>query len=182
MRLNPIKRGKGNPLGVIFTMATIYNSEVSKQLAKAAGIQQAVDKIPSELIDKISPVMEVNPNLLRRSDIEYRQTRTSSGTSNLFVVPSSKVFVCTNIYLGYVKDAASDAGSVAITLKSGDGSTQTIRPAILTLTAQEGNIIIPFSRGLIIPEGSTLSVGYSSTAGNCVLECTVFGYYENIGA
>jgi hypothetical protein len=46
-------------------MAQIFNSELKKQLIDGAKLQTSKDVIPSQLADKVVPVMEVNPKLLK---------------------------------------------------------------------------------------------------------------------
>jgi len=71
-------------------MATIYNSDLTKELVAGAKIQQSKELPPTQLAEKVVPVMEVNPKLLRVCNI-VRSTQGIAPT-NVYTVPTNKDF------------------------------------------------------------------------------------------
>jgi len=67
-------------------MAKINNSGILRKLKNVAGINEIFDKIPTELADKIIPVLDINPlNFPYINDIEIPTiTFTGNQTLNLF--------------------------------------------------------------------------------------------------
>lgn len=100
--------------------ATIYNSNLTKELIEGAKIQISQGQIPGELAEKVIPVMEVNPKILTPSIILAEVTnRTTTATgvtlwsaANNF--SSSKDVYITGLRVTNTQDATSDNTSIVV--------------------------------------------------------------------
>lgn len=161
-------------------MAKIFNSNLTKELVDGAKLQTAFDKVPSELAEKVVPVMEVNPKLLRKTNLVLNGSRTASGAAITLITPSSdkKTFI-TGIRLSVVKDATCDASSsdfsIRGTIKDG-GSTVFCSLPLLTLTAQDSNIFVKFDPIELEPTKVLNMDSLTFTAGSAISSCNVYGY------
>jgi hypothetical protein len=164
----------------------IYNSELSTELREGAKIQQGIDPTPSELADKVIAVMEVNPKLLRNIEILASAATTGTGASTIMTTPRDKDIYVTEITLGIIKDVLCDVatGTYAINTTINGVSRPLVNTPILTLTAQNQNLVISFSRPIKLDRNVTIALASaSSTAGIFNRSTIIFGYYvENINA
>lgn len=162
-------------------MATIYNSQLTRELTDAAKIQVSRDKIPNQLAEKVVPVMEVNPKLLRRANIVRSGTATGTGASTIYTTPSNQDFFLTHAELSIIKDAASDYATGGYPLNvTIDGVTRSILIiSILTLTAQNQTVGIAFNTPVKLDRGSTIALNSaSSTAGTFIRAATFGGFVD----
>lgn len=165
-------------------MAKIYNSDVTKELANNAGIQQSVDKTPNELAEKIVPVIETNPELLRKITILGASSSTVTGTSTitntaLETTNRKKRVFLTGITASYAKDAVCDAtGKISLWIQpKGLGSaTLLFSFTIITLTAQYESISINLDKPLELEIDSTIGFGVTFAAGSLSRSCQAYGY------
>ena len=163
-------------------MAKIYNSDVTKGLAKNAGIQQNTDKTPNELAEKIVPVIETNPQLVKAVDVIKSSDKTTTDAVGAAIMTTSTGmdFYLTGLGFHLIKNAACDvaSGMKAIYATINGEFVNLIRYAVLTLTAQEINIQVDFSKPIKIDRGT--GIGYSSfayAAGDALRTYTLRGYY-----
>jgi hypothetical protein len=163
-------------------MATIYNSELSKEIQEG-GKLQIRDKMPNELAEKVVPVMEVNPKLLMRSKCLYgaevtATTGASPGTV-IYTCNSSKKVLITGISYSFIANAACDNITCRIRMTSNGQATYPITIFKPTLTAvfEQENIVFPFP--LELDKGSTIHHFNVFTAGSCTTNIAIFGYEQD---
>lgn len=92
-------------------MATIYNSDLTKGIQQDAKIQIGKESVPNQLAEKVVPVMETNPRLLRPIEILVSKNGTS-GT--LFTVPSDKDFYLCNAFISASNNAAAQTSIASL--------------------------------------------------------------------
>ena len=97
-------------------MATIYNSDLFKEMASAGALQQAVDKIPNQLAEKVVPVMEVNPKLFRRINIIKQDDLQNATSSTTYTTPTDKDFFLTNLNFSYIKTNTATTAAIYVNL------------------------------------------------------------------
>jgi len=163
-------------------MAQIYNSDLTKELTEGAKIQVSRDYPPSQLADKVVPVMEVNPKLLRRTGVLVVANRIISGSLTIFTCPTNVDTIVSGVYLGFTKDATCDiaTGRITITATPDDTGAATSLAALpcLTTTAERGDITIDFHAPIKLKPGSVIAFGSDTyTAGLMSREILVYGYY-----
>ena len=160
-------------------MATIYNSDLTKELILGGRLQVSRDIIPSQLAEKVVPVMEVNPKLLRVCYVVGGRNDSTTGLKTVYTTPSDRDFYLTSIHLSLIANAACDiaTGGVNVTATVGGASKMIIGIPIITLTAQSGNQAITFDTPIKIDRNVAITVSGTFTAGVLVRTCTITGYF-----
>jgi len=158
-------------------MATIYNSDLSKELQQGAKLQLR-DRMPSELAEKVVPVMEVNPKLLKTTN--YLVAGSGSATSNtIATTPTDKDTYITNACLSMIKDATSTSTSTTLTITPfGQAAVSVLRIACATLTAQTDSLTQNWSNPIRLARGSNIIITHSSNVANILGVAAVQGYTE----
>ncbi len=160
-------------------MAIIYNSELSKGIVESARLQQNRDIIPNQLAEKVVPVMEVNPQILRKSKgIPLLLTGLVNTTSaTIFTSDSIKKTYLTGATLSMIKDATSTATDMGIQFTNADSTVCKIcRMAGITLTADSKENSITFDKPIEIKRGSNIVLTSDTNVANIVLRASLFGF------
>jgi hypothetical protein len=166
-------------------MATkIYNSDLTKELREGAKIQQGVDTTPSELADKVIPVMEVNPKILRRASQIIGFTRNTTATNVDLITPiNGKQIFITALAVSNTQDVTSDNTRIAITANFFGITKDIYARRKTTLTASTTFDFIDFSNVLKLDENSSIKFTGAFTVGACSTDVIIFGYFaDNINA
>jgi len=157
-------------------MAKIYNSDLFKELKDGAKIQQAVDRIPNEIAEKVIPVMEVNPKLLRTINIIKNVYGTATGNLTVYSVPSNKDFYLVGADISAQEDALSTNTATYIAATIDGAAVRILQLSKLTLTADSKNGSISFNTPIKIDRGTNITLSNSFGAGAAVKTCTIYGY------
>ena len=164
-------------------MAIIYNSDLSKELVDGAKIQQNIDSIPNQLADKVVPVMEVNPKILRKVNLIQTGASVSTGTVSTGSIALGKNFFLTSIIATMIKDAACDVATgtlnIATTLYETNAATTIGTIPVITLTAASKDVIIDFARPVRLANGASLTLTGTFSLGIMVRGITAYGYTED---
>lgn len=168
----------------IHKMSTIHNSDLFKEFRDGAKTQQLTDVIPTQLADKIVPVMEVNPKFFRRCNFFASGNRTTSGATTLATSATDKDTFITNIYLGWVFDVLTviTVNRVQCVV---DGLTVTIllAPNSNAVAGTAGAISVPLCFPIKVDRGTAITLGVTSSAGTYSVSAGIIGYtVENIRA
>ena len=95
-------------------MATIYNSQLTKELVAGAKIQTSKEQAPTQLAEKVVPVMEVNPKLLRVCNI-VRSTLLIAPTT-LYTTPTDRDFYIVSAWIQASGAEASASRIITVTI------------------------------------------------------------------
>lgn len=168
-------------------MATIYNSNLTKELVDVAKIQTSRDSTPTQLADKVVPVIDVNPKHSRIGNFNVQRIGdNSTGSKTIHTAASDRETYITGISITMIKDAACDAATASscqITISVGGLTCSLISLSLITLTAQSFNINREFSIPIKIDKGSTVNWSATYGAGVMVRSCCLNGYtLENTNA
>jgi hypothetical protein len=165
-------------------MANIYNSDLINEIREGGKIQQNVDNIPNQLADKVVPVMEVNPKILRRINIIKAYTSAATGESTVYTTPTDKDFYLVGYSLNSVKNAACDGTNVYMEGVLSTGEAITIDYWLsLTLTADKYNNSMSFSQPILLKRGSVIKVATNFGVGAQTKTALIYGYtVDNIKA
>lgn len=158
-------------------MATIYSSELQKEIAQAAKIQQGVDQIPSKLSDVVVPVIEVNPKTTKVANFVKASATTSSGSVTMFTTPTGKDFYLTGVTMSYEKDATSDATSMTFFATVDGVQSNIIDLRFLTTTASRQFVTREFTKPIKIDQNVAIGHFTSFTAGNMSRAASFQGYF-----
>ncbi len=162
-------------------MAKIYNSDVTKGLANNAGIQQSREKTPDELAEKIVPVMETNPKLLRNDVVWSGSSSTTGGVTAITAAVNTvdkKTFI-TGFIAGVAKNAACDVatGTLTFSFTQKDlGATNIHIIPVITLTDQNQTVAYSFKNPLELRPSTTVTFNGNFGAGVMIKTLAVFGY------
>lgn len=164
-------------------MAKIYNSDVTKGLANNAGIQQSREKTPDELAEKIVPVMETNPQLLRNAEIlaDVDVTATAGAALDLISANPKRDVYITGASMTIVKSALCDVAnglkSIYIT-QNGKNDLNIIAGYVTTTTAETIQRDVHFTRPIKIDRNTPVRTNsFSFAAGTAFRNWVVYGYY-----
>jgi len=166
-------------------MSQIYNSDLTNEIRDGAKIQQNVDTIPNQLADKVVPVMEVNPKLLRVVNFIVGGTSNTTGSTSIMTLPTDKDTFLTDLTLEVSKNVTCDSVYVELnaTLKGGK-AVQLAYLHFQTLTLTDNiNISKSFTVPIQLERGSQIAVNGNFAAGASSRGVQLFGYQvENIKA
>lgn len=166
------------PRGPFHNMATIYNTELFKEIKDGAKIQQMTDAIPSQLQGTVVPVMEVNPKLLRKTNFISGSTSSATGALSVITASTSVDTFITNLNVNLIKDATCDQATGVVSIactQDGIGKTL-IRIPVITLTAQVFNMEIGFMNPIKVDRGSVITFSTSYSVGVMVRSAQVQGF------
>lgn len=160
-------------------MVTIYNSDLSKELRDGTKNQQLRDTLPTQLADKVVPVMEVNPRMLRR--ITFLKGLGGTGTTTIYTTPVDKEFYLVGCSLSICK-VVGDTGSVGYLKTTQDGVINSvISYAGVTTTADSQTISRDFSLPIKIDKNTAITI--TATGAFTRIEANIQGYFvENINS
>lgn len=162
-------------------MATIYNSELMKELANAARLQQSRDKIPDQITDKVMPVMEVNPRLLKFSEICKYNTAINALEVTIYQVPTYAEFYLTSVFISVIKDATATSLYSRVRITINGVSCYLCQIPGITLTAQNQSATISFPFPIKCDKGTLIVLQNSTNVGNVSSVGMITGYevYNN---
>lgn len=165
-------------------MAQIHNSNLINELRDVAKLQQLNDIIPSQLADKVVPVIDVNPKHARIVNWISDATASNATSANFTSLPDNKEFYLTSATLSLIKDATATSTLSRILLNLPDGSTKAIISIpSFTLTAQNQSLMINFNPPIFLQRGQTITVSNSTNVGNIKATGNITGYtVDNINA
>ena len=162
-------------------MAIIYNSELTRQLTEGAKIQISRDLVPSQLAEKVVPVMEVNPNAIKYADTSFSISWVATGGSTtITTLPLGKTFFVTGVAYTATANATCDQSSKTFNLNVSIDGSNNVFPlfSMLTLTALNVNGSINFTRPIRTTPGTSLTTDSRSyTVGAFIGRITVYGYF-----
>jgi hypothetical protein len=158
--------------------AKIYNSALTKEIIEGARLQQNQGGIPSEIAEKVIPVMEVNPKLLVRNDIvKYRLDNNSAG-GTIYTVPTDMEFYLTNVYMSLIKDvtATSILSTITAVIDGTSGSTVILAIPGLSLTPQTLTADVTFANPIKLAAGSVIASASTTNVANIRVTNIISGY------
>ena len=159
-------------------MATIYNSQLTKELTQGAKIQVSRDSIPTQLADKVVPVMEVNPKLLRRSNIVKTGTANNATTTTVYTIPTTQDFYLTSATLSMIKDVTATSVESTLTATVEGVDTKLMSIVGITLTVQDDQMTLSFPIPIKIDRGTNIRVTNSTNVANCKAIACIHGYLD----
>lgn len=160
-------------------MATIYNSELTTNIVKSIKSSNARDNMPSQIAEKVVPVIDVNPMPKIYANIVKMATFTNGTTASLYTTPSdTREFYLTGCTISYQKDATSQATQIDLSVYPADfpNPTAVIRLAAITLTAKSDNMAVTFNPPIKLRQNSAVTINSDSGVANIVVKGSIFGY------
>lgn len=157
-------------------MATIYNSDLTKELTKGAGLQTSKDVIPNQIAEKVVPVMEVNPKLLRVVNVHQRNTATNATSATIYTTPADRDFYLTGLTISMIKDATATSTSSFISVYINGLQNQIAHIVSLTLTPQYAAYSKDFTVPIKLDRNTAIVIGNATNVANITSSGTIQGY------
>lgn len=158
-------------------MAYIYNSELSKELIEGARIATAKDNIPTQIADKVVPVMEVNPKLLRRANIIRSANAINSTGATVYTTPTDRDFFLTSVHLSVIKDVTATSQNTELDFVTDDGIQQYAFVINgITLTPQNEVIDQQLNPPIKLKRGTNISLVNGTNVATIRTHATITGY------
>jgi hypothetical protein len=165
--------------------AKIYNSNLTKEIVDGAKLQLSQGQIPSELAEKVIPVMEVNPKLLRIANIVKSTSATNSTSAIIYTTPTDKDFYLTGANISNIKSALSTStfSAINVILKGANVSNILLNLTGITLTAANGAYSQNFIPPILLKRGSEITITNSTNVAEIKSSGQIIGYeVDNITA
>lgn len=141
--------------------ATIYNSDLTKELTDGAKIQTAFDKVPNQIAEKVVPTMEVNPKLLYTIDHLPVGSASDAITATIHTAATDKDTYLHYINLTVAKDAVSDSLFTEVRCQPKGKAV-----SILLRIRYEPTTAGQFTSNLVLPKPILLERGTNITLNN----------------
>jgi hypothetical protein len=160
-------------------MALIYNSSLTKELVDGAKIATSRDNVPNQIADKVVPVMEVNPKMLRTINKVVYNGNTATAGVTVYTTPATQDFYLVGFVLTLDKDAACDNTSCFGRLRAGGATINFAYMGNLTSTAEHKEIALTFPQPIKCDRNSAIDVNGSFTVGTLSKQLVIFGYVDD---
>lgn len=162
-------------------MAVNRNAELMRELREATLAQYASDALPSSLSSQIVPVIEVNPNALRKVNFTTALQKTTSGSGTIYALPIGKQLYITGVTISYEADATSDCTLLTVTAPIGGAYRTLAGLTKLTTSAGKDSISVTFPFPLMVDPSTIVSAGslffnFTFTVGNITAYAVVHGH------
>lgn len=159
-------------------MATINNSDLLKEIRDGARIQQLAEVIPSQIADKVVPVMEVNPKMLKYANIVMRGSSSTTGTTTIYTTPTNAEFYLTSICMSFSCTAINDQVLlyVAGTPYQQMAILRLLDINLVPLIAQNQTYQKDYTYPVRMEKGTTITIVKAFAAGAGTYSCTICGY------
>jgi len=158
-------------------MVQINNTEIRRNITEATGILD--QKAPVELDSKVVSVIETNPRIIKHSNIFDGVVKTATAAATIYTTPADDDFFLTSVTLSWNKDVTCDATSVRVTAYTPAGFQATpVYVTLPSLTAQSGQIVVPFSYPLKLQRNSIITCVGAFTAGAMTEVAQITGYCQ----
>lgn len=160
-------------------MAKINRSDIIQRAVNELAISTANDKVPTETLDKVQLTYNLNSSI---STFVVSGGTGGTGT-NVTSIPNpgdrGEVYL-TSICASFDKDATCDLATGGLTLSVTpfytNTSTAIINFAVITLTAERGDLTLSFPQPLRLKPNTSLSFSGAFTAGVLQRRVSATGY------
>jgi len=126
-------------------------------MSKNAGIQTSFENPPNQLAEKVVPVMETNPELLRTLD--YFQFKEDTGTGGtMATTPTDRDVYLTGCTLSIQKDVTSTLTAYSLRGVVNGIAVHLADMAFLTLTIANQNMAVSFPKPIKLDRNSTITI------------------------
>lgn len=149
---------------------------------REGGKLQIREKLPSELAEKIVPVMEVNPKLLRICNFVKSYAKSNTGSSIMYTGTADRDLYITSVALVGRNDAAFDGSGCAISATI-NGTTTVIceikantSPGALNNLESHRDFTVPIK----IDRGTNITIALSFAAGTASYTGMICGFTDEL--
>jgi len=157
--------------------AKIYNSDLTKNLVDGARLMTGSEIVPSELAEKVIPVLDVTPDFHRIANIIVSGACSNVTSVTIYTTPVDRDFYLCSAQLSMIKDVNSTStySYLGCTPENGLGC-ELIYLSELTGTVQIVNLAQNYSTPIKLKRGSDVNLGHSTNVANIVSRAVITGY------
>jgi len=157
-------------------MATIYNTDLTKAIAREAGVQTARDNIPSQIAEKVVPVIDVTPRQNRVCDIVRLGACSNATSATIYTTPADRDFYLVGASISVIKDitSTSTTSNLRVTINGVAQSLLSISTATLTIQTAQNSISLPVP--IKCDRNSTITLTSDTNVANFKIQGTIIGY------
>ena len=161
-------------------MATINNSQLTREIIEGAKIETAFDSVPNQIAEKVVPVMEVNPKMMRRTTIVKENSLVNALAVTIYTTNSTQDFYLTSAQLAGYKDNTSTTTLIRIVATINGAATAICGCGSVTLNAH--SIVAPnqIINPIKIDRGSSIQIVSATNVGNFSVDGIIMGYYDEV--
>ena len=160
--------------------AKIYNSDLTKNIVDGAKLMTGSDVVPSELAEKVIPVLDVTPDFHRFCNLSDGSAGTTNANLTIFTAPTDRDFYMTNLQVCYMANATADNTYHIVSVVI-DGIRRNLIYLIkLSLTADTQSVVLNYKIPIKLTRGSTVLMENNFTVGSVAKAGAVTGYTINI--
>lgn len=159
-------------------MATLQNTQAIQQLRNATGLN-LVTGYPTQIASQITAVVDITPNNFIESEVKTLY-QTATGTATVYATSATRETYITSFILGFIKNAACDATSIALTATISGVSSIIYRMPLITLTAQDSVIVVNLPKPLKVDRNSNITITGTFAAGTLVRSVSLFVYEKDL--
>jgi len=151
-------------------MVQINNSFLTKELVDGANIQVSREQPPTQLAEKVVPVMEVNPKLLRYVNLIKESGSSTTGNTTIWTTPTDRETYITAAFLAFAADVTADSTLYTLTCIVNGVAKALLTHRKITLTAGRDTSSISFPIPIKVDKGTNIVLTQTFTAGTSI--CT----------
>ena len=159
-------------------MTQIYNSQLFKEIREGTKNQQLRDAIPSQLADKIVPVMEVNPKMLRRVTISKTNNCNNATSAIIYTTPATQDFYLSSMTLSLIKDSTATSTATYITANINNVGQTILIILGFSVTAQQQSLVFSSPIPIKIDRGSNIMIYNTTNVANISATGIINGFID----
>jgi hypothetical protein len=152
-----------------------HNNPSISERARRIFNNQTNQEISNEVLDYITPTIEIRPRLNF-----FLQDQTSLTTKTIFTTATDKDTYVTNLTLGVIKDVTSTSAFSRLLATVGGVVQALARIPSQTLTPQSEIVSINFNYPLKLDRGTSIQITNSTDVANISCSATIAGYLEEV--
>lgn len=160
-------------------MAQIYNSDLTKNMVTATKAAVSRDIMPTQLAEKVVPVINVNPAHNRIITMVKRATCTNSTSTTIFTTSAVNDTYIIGMQIAWIKDVTATALTANITAYINGLNTILCELRGFTLTVQNDSIFLSFPIPILIDRNTNVNLTCSTNVANVTAVGIVYGYEVN---
>ena len=154
------------------------NNDIRTIIKNTCKLDQYTDKVPAVIDDKVSLVMNINPDHNRTISICKTSNCNNAVTTTMITTATNVDTYITGATLSVIKDVTSTSIASYINLVI-DGTVAAVSllslPGI-TLTVQNQTASISLNNPIKLSRGSIVSVNNNTAVANIATTATIYGY------
>lgn len=148
-----------------------------KNAVKDAISSGSLEGLPSQILDKVAPVIDVNPNHCRTISIVKGGTCGNTTTTTIYTTPTNQDFYICGFSIATIRDATATSTSAQLTCYINGVNTPLIRLPAITLTVNSTfgmSVNLPFP--IKVDRNTIIAITNTTGTANVYTSAQIYGY------